>query len=33
MSPVTKAFHIELLRAAKMALAAWERWLKATDEK
>ena len=27
MSPATKELHQMLIRAAKMALAAWERWL------
>lgn len=27
MSPTTKALHVALIRAAKMAIAAWERWL------
>lgn len=28
MSAVTKALHETLLRAAKMAISAWEKWLK-----
>lgn len=27
MSPVTRELHINLLRAVKMAVKAWERWL------
>jgi hypothetical protein len=29
MSEITKTLHLALLRAAKMAIAAWEAWLKA----
>lgn len=29
MSDITKELHRSLIRAAKAALAAWERWLKA----
>jgi hypothetical protein len=28
MTPASIALHETLLRAAKMALAAWEKWLK-----
>jgi len=28
MSEITKELHRSLIRAAKAALAAWERWLK-----
>jgi hypothetical protein len=27
MSDISKALHETLIRAAKMALAAWEKWL------
>lgn len=27
MTPATRLFHQTLIRAAKMALAAWEKWL------
>ncbi len=29
MSDITRALHESLIRAAKMALAAWEKWLNA----
>jgi hypothetical protein len=32
MSEVTKELHRNLIRAAKAALAAWERWLKDKDQ-
>jgi hypothetical protein len=32
MSEVTKELHRSLIRAAKGALAAWERWLAAKEK-
>lgn len=32
MSEVTKELHRNLIRAAKAAIAAWERWLKARED-
>lgn len=32
MNEITKELHRNLIRAAKAALAAWERWLKAKEE-
>lgn len=32
MSELTRELHRNLIRAAKAAIAAWERWLKAQDE-
>ncbi|CAG8863153.1 hypothetical protein PS627_00089 [Pseudomonas fluorescens] len=32
MSDATKELHNSLIRAAKAALAAWERWLKAKEK-
>lgn len=31
MSPTTRAFHQSLIRAAKMAITAWEKWLTECD--
>lgn len=31
MSEITKELHRSLIRAAKAALAAWERWLSAKE--
>lgn len=31
MTPATAALHQALIRAAKAALAAWEKWLKANQ--
>lgn len=33
MSDITRALHESLLRAAKMALAAWEKWLNSQPNK
>lgn len=33
MSDITRALHESLLRAAKMALAAWEKWLSSQPNK
>ena len=32
MSELTKELHRNLIRAAKAAIAAWERWLKEHDK-
>ncbi len=32
MNEITKELHRNLIRAAKAAIAAWERWLKAKEE-
>lgn len=32
MTDLTKELHRSLIRAAKAALAAWERWLEAQDK-
>ena len=32
MSEITKELHRSLIRAAKGALAAWERWLSAKEK-
>lgn len=31
MNEITKELHLNLIRAAKAAIAAWERWLKAKE--
>lgn len=32
LSPATRALHQTIIRAIRMALAAWERWLQAQGE-